>query len=222
MLLSDNDVSNYVTIDKETVKTCLFNSLASDKLYAAGVGYLIISIQGTQYWFNKNLNLVEVTPSSKNVYAITTKGFVPWKNPARKFDNFGKEEMLGIGSKPTDMSIAKTICSNYVCIEDIPENKVKISKDNVIAVEFFTSNKGNIGVEIEENNNELSITNKGNVAVSIEVKEDDAIFPLFGMTQNSKIILTRGTCFKIQKRHAYFANPKRRFKYQEKEIYLCY
>ncbi len=221
-MLLTNDENEYVVIDEETVKTYLFNCLASGKINYAGLRYLIINIKGTQYWFNNDLNLVEVTPLSENAYALTIKGFIKWNNPSRKNTRFKNEEILSLGSHVTLLSLSKLVCSNYICIEHLPKNRVKITRKNLTAVDFFTSYKDNLRVEIEENNEKLVITHKGDAAVTIEVQADNTIIPIFSITPNNKIILTKGTCFKIKERYVHSKNTGRKFNYSNKELYLCY
>ncbi len=192
MLLTDRDSENYVEIDKETTKTYLFNRLASSNVDKYTYGRLEIDIMGVEYTFSNDLNLIEVTPSVENSYALTTKGIVKWKNPLRTI--YLSRNLKVVHSLSED----KIICSNYICFDLPSKNYIKIGKNQLVRVDIFKYEKldakeTDYGLVIQyANTNPLSI---------LGAKIGSRIYPLHipYLYNNAETILPKGTCFRVRK-----------------------
>ncbi len=217
---------HFYLLDEKKLKTYLFLKLAIGDVTETLAGYKRIELKGVQYDFSDLTYLLSATPVSEHAQVLTTEGFVEWKNPARLITYSRNRYFIDLGTYVQLSSYTVTICSGYICYEYPPENHIKMTKDNMVAVDFSSPGQENLGVEIEEKNNELIITNKKNVNAWLGVKIENAIFPFYNITplQEYKLILTKGTCFKVEKYNVYVINDKekREFNYSNKELYLCY
>ncbi len=215
---------HFYLIDEEKLRTYLFLNLITGDAIEIEPVFLKFELRGVEYTFGNLTILVRTRAMSKNAEVLTTEGFVRWENPARRVSYSGRKDTLDPGTYITPNSYTEIICSNYICSEYPSENYIKITKSNLIVYDF--PSQKNLDVEIEEKNDELIITNKRNVSAWLGVKIDDVIYPFYSLDPltEHKIILTKGTCFKVAKYNVYVikGEEKNDFKYSNKEVYLCY
>ncbi len=233
MVETNSVENNYILIDKETVRTHLFNSLATGNVEPYSYGIIAIYIKGTQYFFDENLKLIRVYPESENAYALTTRGFVQWQNLARRINFQGTKYFLALGELVSEHYIINSLysrvaCINYICLDDPFKNYFKISKENLIAdnFEFQNLNNNNLGAEIEEKDNKLIIKIKNDMIDSIGVKIGNMIYPFYDIDilYDLETVIPKGTCFRRERGWIFVTNnnEKKKYKYSNKVMYLCY
>ncbi len=216
MLLKD-----YVLLDRDIIRTYLFNHLASGDVEAIFAWAVFICVEETLYYFDKNLNLFMAAPLTKNSTLITEKGYIKPKSLSRIIHFHEKIDIFGIGNYVKPGSDTQTICSGYICLYYPPENHIKITRENLVVVNPYKP-----GIEIEEKNDELIITNKKKVDATLGVKIGDVVYQFYELSGilDYKIIVTKGTCFRVKDYVTSSINneTKLKFRHPNEEIYLCY
>ncbi len=178
----------YYIVDEKKARAYLESRIiTNDARIALEISFIA---KGVRYEFDDYLRLNGVTPISKNVFAITTEGFVKWKNPARKENKWNRIEWFKLND---DLP-----CSNYICLKEV--KGIQIKKENlVIPYENGYVKPEEANILVEENNDEISLSVKNNSTYNICVKQKDEIYDV-GLFVNGldgeKIIISKGTCFK--------------------------
>ncbi len=210
-----SSTNDYLLIDEETVKTYLFNSLANGEVQE-NFGSFTIQVKGVKYSFSYEFNLWSVSPASNDAYAITTKGFIKWKNPTRVI-------YVDLHNAHSILSLLKTelICSNYICIDLPLQNYLKINKENIVKLNL--DNYKYEELDMKETNKELVINYHDDELSTIGIKIENKIYPLNfpPISSNKQIIISRGTCFRVDRFHEVGNTIKTEF-LQNKFIDLCY
>ncbi len=206
MLLKN--LNDYLLIDEETARTYLFNSLITGNVEEAFISS-IIYVKGVKYVFWSDFRLWIVIPEPKNAYAITTKGLVKWKNPARV-----NEETIALTKR-------NLICSNYICIDLPSKNYLKINKNSIVKINKYGYKYKEL--DVKETNDELAINyfNDGSSVIGIKVR--NKVYPLYFPSTGNKeqIIIPRGTCFRVGKVYQIDDQGKAKLELI-KYKYLCY
>ncbi len=171
---------------------------------------------------NKTLYVESARPLNSNAYVLTTNGLMKWKNPTKEIEKNGNVYFNEIRSSDliegTNGRMAFMFCSNYICLGTIPSNYIKINGKDIKLINFQINgdewtvedvkSPNELGVIVEEKENELTLDfTKTDIAFAYDafgIQIGDKIYA-FGLSirvfrilfqLNSKIVITKGTCFK--------------------------
>ncbi len=211
--------SEYILIDKEKAKTYLFNSFIYGDVNKYRFSHLYIYIKGTQYIFDKDFNLTKVIPSLENAYALTTKGFVEWKNKMITVDH-GMNNYLTVNGLYEN----EIICSDYICLDYPSKDHIALNKDNIVKIGFgFLSYED---LKVKETDDKLVIKHQDDMPWLIGAKIENEIYQIhvYGLGNKLTIIIPRGTCFRVNEKYKIYKSSKliEGDISLEKPIDLCY
>jgi len=129
-------VTKYHILDEEKIK----GYLSDNKEFI---------LTGVNYVFDDYRELRSAEPLKENALVITKDGIIKWSNPSREIHLDGT-----VTFEPVSADYG-TICNNYVCIDRVPENRVKISELKIRFADAITNTVKHFDVNVYEDGDEL-------------------------------------------------------------------
>ncbi len=111
-----------------------------------------VKIKNVKYSLDDKLIVTTAETDGDNAFALTTEGFVPWKNTITLTEIIGEHQYVFLGQ----IKRVKIFCIGYICLGDLPpEDSIKVNKDQVIVYSQFKDRENAV---VEEKNDEIVIT----------------------------------------------------------------
>ncbi len=206
---------SYHLVDKETAITYFLARLTSGDIEQIGNKVFAFNANDVEYFVLSDFTLGAVAPLKRNSYVFTTEVLLEWKNPARVKLKDEKE-----GYIPISTNYGFT-CSNYVCFDTLPQNPMKITKDNLVVLD----NEYNVVLpDLEEKIDEIVVKTEENyLGFGIIDKNMIYLLPVFYNFYNvSELAITRGSCLGNENILAIDKKGDMKYEYRKEVTYFCY
>ncbi len=184
-----------------------------------------ISIYGVNYEFDNKLNVIKVSATSEDAYAVTDSGLIKWKHPVEKEYSGGEKfyAKLEISSNSPYM-----FCYSYICLASLPSsNALKIDVNNIrFAKDSIALYKpGDVDIKVEENEDHILLELNNDTKLELGVLTGGKFYfleDIYAVKSGSKKIIPKGTCYKTQYIRTVSKKHNLRFQALEKEQEICY
>ncbi len=164
-----------------------------------------------------SLSLYKAIPSEDNPYALTTEGFVEWKNHTKQL-SAKKTKIIPLERFFLDYA---QFCSSYICIGTTPpKDVINIRPEKIKFYEIGQSIEGSVEEKEDKlimkvkylHSFEIGVEDNGMSFLIMSVDDDD-FFP-----QYVTIIIPKGTCFVTKK----VVKESNSYYIEDKRVALCY
>ncbi len=224
---------NYHLIDENVVMSNLENQvvIGAQNIHF-GLLYhprdLFFDLKNVRYHLDLDfLKIKDVLPIGEDAFVPTKHGFVKWGNPSIVIDSAGQELYGRLIDANYELHYSQfyysnsspfrwLVCSGYICLDSLPSNPIKMSKDNLYYVYVgskpaLVTKIPNSDIYFDEEHQKIILDFSRfktydiySLRRMLGAKEGDIIY-IFDFRKSvetgtvvQKLVITRGTCFATQ------------------------